>query len=86
MLIMWRRASEGFIAGEVEIEILDVRHDRVKLGITAPESCAIVRREARITQQQNISSALTASDSTIETLMRRLSRPHIRSGEAPSGN
>jgi carbon storage regulator CsrA len=74
VLIMWRRAGESFTAGEVEIEILDARQDRVKLGITAPESCAIVRREARITQQENISAALSADTSTIETLLRRFSR------------
>ena len=74
MLIMWRRAGESFIAGEVEIEILDLRQDRVKLGITAPDSCAIVRRETRITQQQNISAALSADSSTLETLLRKFSR------------
>ncbi len=74
MLIMWRRSGESFLAGEVEIEILDARPDRVKLGITAPESCVIVRRETRITQQQNISAALSADTSTIETLLRRFSQ------------
>jgi carbon storage regulator CsrA len=74
MLIMWRRAGESVIAGEAEIEILDARQDRVKLGITAPESCVIVRRETRITQQQNISAALSADTSTIETLLRKFSR------------
>jgi carbon storage regulator CsrA len=74
MLIMWRRSGESLIAGEAEIEILDARQDRVKLGITAPESCVIVRRETRITQQQNISAALSADTSTIETLLRRFSQ------------
>jgi carbon storage regulator CsrA len=74
MLIMWRRSGESVIAGEVEIEILDARQDRVKLGITAPDSCVILRREARITKQENISAALSADTSTIETLLRRFSR------------
>lgn len=74
MLIMWRRAGEGFTAGDVEIEILDARQDRVKLGIKAPESCAIVRHETRITQQQNISAALSADTTAIETLLRKFSR------------
>ena len=74
MLIMWRRTGESVTAGEVEIEILDARPDRVKLGITAPESCAIVRRETRITKEENISAALSADASTIETLLRRFSR------------
>jgi carbon storage regulator len=73
MLIMWRRAGESFTAGEAEIQVLDARGDRVKLGITAPESCLILRRETRITQQQNISAALSADASTIENLLRRFS-------------
>ena len=73
MLIMWRRAGESFIAGDAKIEVLDARGDRVKLGITAPESCVIVRREARITQRQNISAALSADASTIERLLKRFS-------------
>jgi carbon storage regulator CsrA len=73
MLIMWRRAGEGFIAGDAEIQVLDARGDRVKLGITAPDTCVIVRREARITQRQNISAALSADQFTIETLVKRFS-------------
>lgn len=71
MLIMWRRAGESFIAGDAEIQVLDARGDRVKLGITAPGSCVIVRRENRITEQQNISAALSADTSAIETLLRQ---------------
>lgn len=74
MLIMWRRTGESFTAGEIEIEILDARADRVKLGITAPETCTIVRRETVITQQQNISAALSVDALTIDNLLRKLSR------------
>ena len=74
MLIMWRRRGERFLAGEAEIEILEARYDRVKLGITAPESCIILRHETRVTQQQNISAALSASPAAVQNLLKRFAR------------
>ena len=48
MLVMRRRAGESFIIGdEIEIEVLEVTGTRVKLGIVAPDSLSIVRKEAR---------------------------------------
>jgi carbon storage regulator CsrA len=74
MLIMWRRTGEGLLAGVVEIEILDARPDRVKLGIKAPADCIIERRETQITKQQNISSALNSSQTSLEDVLNALSR------------
>ena len=57
MLIMWRRAGERLVVGEgVEIEVLDARANRVKLGIVAPESIAIVRKEAQMTREENLAA------------------------------
>jgi carbon storage regulator CsrA len=70
---MWRRAGERFVVGEgVEIDVLDVRTNRVKLGIVAPDSVAIVRKEARMTREENLAAALSANHEMIETLLRRL--------------
>jgi carbon storage regulator len=73
MLIMWRRAGESFIVGDgVEIEILDAKSNRVKLGIVAPESVPIVRKEARLTREENVAAALSAGRGMIETLLQRV--------------
>ena len=51
MLVMKRRAGEGFAIGDdIEIEVLEVAGTRVKLGIVAPDSIVIVRKEARATR------------------------------------
>lgn len=72
MLIMWRRAGESLLVGDgVEIEILDAKANRVKLGIVAPASVQVVRKEARITREENLAAALSASPDMIETLLRR---------------
>ena len=75
MLILWRCSGQALIVGEnVEIQVLDTRHNRVKLGIVAPDSVSIVRGEARITREENRVAALSAGHDVIETLLRRL--PH----------
>lgn len=73
MLILWRNSGQTLIVGEgVEIQVLDTRHNRVKLGIVAPGSVSIVRGEARITREENRAAALSAGRDVIETLLRRL--------------
>ena len=72
MLIMWRRSGEGFIVGEVEIDVLDVRASRVKLGILAPGSVQIIRKEARITREENMAAAVSANHEMIDILLRHL--------------
>jgi carbon storage regulator len=74
VLILWRRSGQTLIVGEgVEIEVLDARHNRVKLGILAPRTVSIVRGESRITREENRVAALSAGHSVIETLLKRLS-------------
>ena len=73
MLILWRRSGQTLIVGEgVEIEVLESRHNRVKLGIVAPKTVSIVRGESRITREENLAAALSAGHKVIETLLKRL--------------
>ena len=70
---MWRRPGESLLVGDgVEIEVLEAKTSRVKLGIKAPTSISIVRKEARITCEENLAAALSASPGMIETLLRHL--------------
>jgi len=46
MLVLSRQKDESIMIGdEVEITIVDVRGDKVRLGITAPKCIAVHRRE-----------------------------------------
>jgi carbon storage regulator len=72
---MRRRAGESFTIGEnIEIEVLEVNPTRVKLGIRAPESIAIVRKEAQLTRQENITAAQTVGKDLVQALLSRLPR------------
>jgi len=46
MLVLSRQKDESIMIGdEVEITIVDVRGDKVRLGITAPRKISVHRRE-----------------------------------------
>ena len=73
MLVMRRRAGESFmIGGEVEIEVLEVSGSRVKLGIAAPDSMVIVRKEAHLTRAENITAARPMDSDAIAAIVNGL--------------
>jgi carbon storage regulator len=46
MLVLSRQKNESIMIGDdVQIMIVDVRGDKVRLGITAPKSIAVHRQE-----------------------------------------
>jgi carbon storage regulator len=46
MLVLSRQKDESIIIGDdVEITIVDVRGDKVRLGITAPKNISVHRKE-----------------------------------------
>ncbi|MFA5554818.1 MAG: carbon storage regulator CsrA [Phycisphaerae bacterium] len=46
MLVLSRQKDESIVIGDdVEITIVDVRGDKVRLGITAPKNISVHRRE-----------------------------------------
>ena len=73
MLVMRRRAGESFLIGaDVEIRILEVGPTRVRIGIVAPETLAIVRKEIALTRETNLTASKTASSEAIAWLSRKL--------------
>lgn len=46
MLILARKTNESIvIGGDIEISVIDIRGDQVKLGISAPRHVKVYRRE-----------------------------------------
>jgi len=73
MLVMRRRAGETLLIGEaVEIEVLEICGTRVKLGIVAPESVIIQRKEIKITRDENITAALSVKPQNISALLNNV--------------
>ena len=52
MLVLSRQKDESIMIGDdVEITIVDVRGDKVRLGITAPKSISVHRKEVYLAIQ-----------------------------------
>jgi len=76
MLVMRRRAGEGFLIGpDIEIEVLEVSPTRVKIGILAPDALQIIRKEVVLTRQENLAASRNAPPNTIAWLSQKLSQP-----------
>ena len=57
------------IADNIEIVVLEVSKDRVKLGITAPKDVKIIRNELRNTQESNLEASKAVSKAAITALL-----------------
>jgi len=59
MLVLRRRAGEALLIGDdIEIELLAVTAQGAKIGIRAPRDTVVLRKELKITQEQNARAAL----------------------------
>jgi carbon storage regulator len=75
VLVIRRKAGDRIVlGGNIEIEVLDARQNYVKLGICAPDSVVIVRKEAQLTRESNLKAAKTAGLADIASLASRLAR------------
>ncbi|MBY0158798.1 carbon storage regulator CsrA [Cytobacillus oceanisediminis] len=69
MLVLTRRLKESIMIGDdIEISILSIDGDQVKLGISAPKNVDIHRKEIYLSIQQENSSATQTEASAIESL------------------
>jgi carbon storage regulator len=73
MLVIRRRAGESLLLGEdIEIEILEVGSTQVKIGIRAPQSVPVLRKEILLTGQQNRRASEATSVSALDQLLKVL--------------
>ena len=75
MLVIRRRAGETFLIGDdIQVELLEVGATQVKLGITAPRSVSILRKEVHVTRQQNEAASREMSTLELASLARRFQK------------
>lgn len=69
MLVLTRRLKESIMVGDdIEISILSIEGDQVKLGISAPKNVDIHRKEIYLSIQQENSSATQTEAIAIASL------------------
>jgi carbon storage regulator len=83
MLVIRRRVGEAVLIGEgVEITVIDVSASRVKLGIEAPSTVPILRKEIQLAAQQNLAAAQGATPASVGMLLAALRQAAGRGREA----
>ncbi len=69
MLVLSRQRDETIMIGDtIEITVVDVRGDKVRLGITAPTSVAVHRKEVYEAIQRENRNAATIDQDSVRTL------------------
>jgi carbon storage regulator len=72
MLVLRRRAGESVLIGdEIEVELLAVTQQGAKIGIRAPKETIVLRKELKITQEQNAQAASGPSLSVLEQAIQK---------------
>lgn len=73
MLVLRRRQGESLLIGDnVEIEVLSITAQGAKIGIRAPKETVILRKELKITQQQNEAAARALSSDDFKQTLEKL--------------
>ncbi len=64
MLILSRKINESINIGDkIEVSIIDIRGDQVKVGIKAPKDVKVYRQEVyNAIQQENLMASKTTTD------------------------
>ena len=70
MLVITRKTDESLlIADNIEITVLEISKDKVKIGVSAPRDVKVMRNELVATQDANIESAEVISKDAMKALM-----------------
>jgi carbon storage regulator len=68
-----RRSNESVLVGdEIEIQVLEIAGNRVKLGISAPREMLVLRKELRQTEEFNLDASRAAGAPHISSLAKML--------------
>lgn len=62
MLVLTRKEDESIMIGEdIEVKVLDIKDNQVKLGIVAPRAVPVHRREVYLAIQEENAHAASAT-------------------------
>jgi len=87
MLILARRIGESIMIGDqVEISVVDIKGDQVKLGIKAPTSVKVYRREVYVAIQEENRAAAAATPENLPRIEGLLSPAAPGDDQSPTEN
>lgn len=76
MLILSRKAGESLILdGGIEIKITEIYGDKVRIGIDAPGSVRVYRKELYATIMENQSAAVHSPAAAVKDFLKLMKQP-----------
>jgi carbon storage regulator len=85
VLVLRRRVGEAIaIGGDIEIEVIEISRTRVKLGVRAPQTVSVARREAVPIAAENRSASELLGNRELrdlEEILRQVRRISSGTGE-----
>ena len=77
MLVLTRKSNQSIMIGDdIEVTVLAVSRDKIRLGITAPRDIPVFRKEVYLEiQQENVAAGASARAEVDDALKRLSSRP-----------
>ena len=71
MLILSRKPGDSLMINEdVEIKVIEVNGDKVKIGVAAPKEVKILRKELSLTVESNKDSVMPTTPAALRTMLR----------------
>lgn len=71
MLILSRKPGDSLmINDDVEIKVIEVNGDKVKIGVAAPKEVKILRKELSLTVESNKDSIMPTTPAALRTMLR----------------
>lgn len=84
MLVLARKVGQQIVIGEeIEITVLEVRGEQVRLGINAPRSIAVHRKELLVQVADENVQAASASKEAVQELGKTLKEQKKTPREQP---
>lgn len=75
MLILTRKLGETVIIGDgIKVQVVDIKGRQVRLGITAPPSCAVHREEVFLRIQEQNRQSIDPSPGDLDALAAMLGK------------
>lgn len=73
MLVLSRKKGETIVIGdEIELTVLSVEGDTIKLGIKAPKQIDIMRKEILVSVQENNQSAVVDPKQILQLMKKNV--------------
>ncbi len=84
MLVLRRKAGESVLIGDdIEIAVLELSGQGVKIGIRAPRETVVLRKELKVTQEQNAHAARGPASADLHKMLQKFSATTQDSLPAP---